>query len=415
MTTIYENLKKAEKALLISVDTGEADAAESLAELAELCKTAGAETVATVTQKRQSLDPNTCIGSGKLSEIAETIKVSPDPIDLVIFDLELSPTQTRNIEKELAIRVIDRTTLILDIFAKHAFSAEGKLQVELAQLKYKLPRLIGQNDNLSRLGGTIGTRGPGETKLEINRRYLRLRIDTLSKKLKELETRRNNMRARRQKDRITTVAIVGYTNAGKSTLLNKLTKSDVLSEDKLFATLDPTARNLRLPGGKNVMLVDTVGFIRRLPHKLVEAFKSTLEEATAADLILNVCDASGAEALTHIDVTEKILAELKCQSPIVTVFNKCDKLKNAAPVATKLTNGHGQDGNNGSKVNADNNNDADDGNDNDTAHGNNDNGNHNNNGAELLLAAKQNSVRVSAITGQNLDELLLMIEKKLTK
>jgi GTP-binding protein HflX len=394
---LYENFKKAEKALLISVDTGEADAAESLAELAELCKTAGAKTAATVTQKRQGLDPNTCIGSGKLSEIAEAIRAMP--VDLVIFDLELSPTQTRNIEKELDVRVIDRTTLILDIFAKHAFSAEGKLQVELAQLKYKLPRLIGQNENLSRLGGTIGTRGPGETKLETNRRYLRLRIDTLSKKLKELEIRRKNMRVRRQKDRITTVAIVGYTNAGKSTLLNKLTKSDVLSEDKLFATLDPTARNLRLPGGKNVMLIDTVGFIRRLPHKLIEAFKSTLEEAAVADLVLNVCDASGAETSTHIEVTEKILAELKCQSPILTVFNKCDKLSapsslNNSPVSQ---NGHsGVVGSNGG--NADGNNYAGCG-----------------NSGDNVELAERHSVRVSALTGENLDILLLMIEKKLAK
>lgn len=321
--TYLENKEKQEKLLLISVDTGEGDADESLEELCELVRTAGGLVAGTVRQKRRSLDPTTCIGSGKIEEIKEYAATLE--ADLVVFDLELSPTQTKNIEKVVEKDIIDRTTLILDIFAKHARTAEGKLQVEIAQLKYKLPRLIGKGVEMSRLGGGIGTRGPGETKLETDKRYLRSRINTLEKRLKELEARRQNMRERRQKDRIICAAIVGYTNAGKSTLLNKLTKASVLAEDKLFATLDPTARGLKLPNGKEIMLIDTVGFIRRLPHKLIEAFKSTLEEVKYADIVLNVCDAGNPDVKTHKEVTETILKELECSAPVITVYNKCDK------------------------------------------------------------------------------------------
>lgn len=227
------------------------------------------------------------------------------------------------------VRVIDRTTLILDIFAARARSKEGRIQVELAQLKYSLPRLGGKGTELSRLGGGIGTRGPGETKLESDRRHIRRRIEALSAELKEIEKRRIRMRNRREKTGIESVAIVGYTNAGKSTLMNALTNAGVLAQDKLFATLDPTARALTLPDGRQVMLIDTVGLVRRLPHELVEAFKSTLEEASAAHVILNVCDASSPECSEHLEVTQKLLKELGCEStPIISVMNKCDLVEN---------------------------------------------------------------------------------------
>ena len=236
-----------------------------------------------------------------------------------------SPPHSSNIEKETDVRVIDRTTLILDIFAARARSNEGKLQVELAQLKYALPRLGGKGVSMSRLGGGIGTRGPGESKLESDRRHIRRRIHSLEEDLEALTKRRRLARERRKKDGVETVAIVGYTNAGKSTLMNALTNAGVLAENKLFATLDPTARALILPDGRNVMLIDTVGLIRRLPHNLVEAFKSTLEEAANADLILNVCDASSPECAEHITVTQQLLIELGCSDiPIITVMNKCD-------------------------------------------------------------------------------------------
>ena len=244
---------------------------------------------------------------------------------MLIFDSELSPSQQRNLEKLTKVRVIDRTMLILDIFAARARTSEGKLQVELAQLKYSLPRLAGQGIALSRLGGGIGTRGPGETKLESDKRHIRRRIDKLQEELKALEKRRNQMRKRREKDGVQTVAIVGYTNAGKSTLMNALTNAGVLAENKLFATLDPTSRGLTLPDGRQVMLVDTVGLIRRLPHKLVEAFKSTLEEAAEATVILNVCDASDEHCAEHLEVTRKLLNELGCEGkPVISVMNKCD-------------------------------------------------------------------------------------------
>lgn len=323
MAQFFENTQKPESALLVGVDSGDFDCEESLGELAELAKTAGAEVQAKVTQKREKPDAATYIGRGRLEEIKDFCR--DNETDLLIFDTELTPSQQRNIEDITGIRVIDRTELILDIFAARARSGEGKLQVELAQLKYSLPRLGGKGTSLSRLGGGIGTRGPGETKLETDRRHIRRRIKSLEDDLEALSKRRRIARARREKDGTQTVAIVGYTNAGKSTLMNTLTQAGVLAEDKLFATLDPTARALTLPDGRRVMLIDTVGFIRRLPHGLVEAFKSTLEEAATATLILNVCDASSPESAEHLDVTNRLLDELGCSGkPIIAVFNKCD-------------------------------------------------------------------------------------------
>ena len=323
MAQFFENTQKPESALLVGVDSGDFDCEESLGELAELAKTAGAEVQAKVTQKREKPDAATYIGRGRLEEIKDFCR--DNETDLLIFDTELTPSQQRNIEDITGIRVIDRTELILDIFAARARSGEGKLQVELAQLKYSLLRLGGKGTSLSRLGGGIGTRGPGETKLETDRRHIRRRIKSLEDDLEALSKRRRIARARREKDGTQTVAIVGYTNAGKSTLMNTLTQAGVLAEDKLFATLDPTARALTLPDGRRVMLIDTVGFIRRLPHGLVEAFKSTLEEAATATLILNVCDASSPECAEHLDVTNRLLDELGCSGkPIIAVFNKCD-------------------------------------------------------------------------------------------
>ncbi len=323
-----------ERVLLVSVDTGEFDAEVSLAELAELTATAGAEVVGTATQKKESPDKATCLGSGRAQEIA--LQCEAEDIDLVILDRELSPTQLRNLEDIFPCRVIDRTALILDIFAGRARSAEGRLQVELAQLQYRLPRLAGQGTSLSRLGGGIGTRGPGETQLESDRRHIRRRIGAIREQLEKVESQRKLRRQRRRKDGIPTVAIVGYTNAGKSTLLNRLTDAGVLAENKLFATLDPTARALRLPDGREIMLVDTVGFVRRLPHQLVQAFHSTLEEAVEADVILNICDASSPHANEHLQVTGDLLGELGCgDTPVLQVMNKCDLI----PDMTELTNG----------------------------------------------------------------------------
>lgn len=320
---MYENDIKKEYALLVSVDTGEFDAEVSINELEELAHTAGAEVVGKVIQKKEAPEKATFVGVGKLAEIIAFCEAQE--VDLLIFDSELSPSQQRNLEKLTKVRVIDRTMLILDIFAARARTSEGKLQVELAQLKYSLPRLAGQGIALSRLGGGIGTRGPGETKLESDKRHIRRRIDKLQEELKALEKRRNQMRKRREKDGVQTVAIVGYTNAGKSTLMNALTNAGVLAENKLFATLDPTSRGLTLPDGRQVMLVDTVGLIRRLPHKLVEAFKSTLEEAAEATVILNVCDASDEHSAEHLEVTRKLLGELGCEGkPVISVMNKCD-------------------------------------------------------------------------------------------
>ena len=318
------------RAILIGADTGEYDAESSMDELSELAKTAGAEELARVLQKREAYEPATVIGEGKLAEVKELC--GSLGAELLIFDCELTASQIRNVEDETDVRVIDRTMLILDIFAGRAVSREGKLQVELAQLKYRLPRLMGIGASLSRLGGGIGTRGPGETQLETDRRHIRRRIDKLSAELKELEERRGYARDRRKKDSVQVGAIVGYTNAGKSTLLNLLTGADVLAEDKLFATLDPTSRAIDLPDGRSLLLVDTVGLIRRLPHHLVEAFKSTLEEAACADIIIHVCDVSDPEAAEKADVTLKTLADLgAAEIPVVTVLNKCDLLTENIP------------------------------------------------------------------------------------
>lgn len=328
-----ENKEKSERAVLCSVDTGRFDAEVSIDELEELCRTAGAEVIAKVIQVRPAPDAALFLGVGKLDEIKEFYKY--EDIDLLIFDYELTPSQQRNIENYTGFRVIDRTTLILDIFAQRARSREGKLQVELAQLKYMLPRLVGKGSSLSRLGGGIGTRGPGESKLESDRRHIRRRIEAISEELKAVEKRRNQMRRRREKDGVETVVIVGYTNAGKSTLMNRLTDAGVLAENKLFATLDPTSRALSLPSGREVMLIDTVGLIRRLPHNLVEAFKSTLEEAACADVILNVCDASSPDCAEHLRVTNELLSELGAADiPVVSVMNKSDLLYDADSVMT---------------------------------------------------------------------------------
>ena len=326
--------KKIEKAVLVSADIGEYDCEASMDELSELARTAGAEEAARVVQKRDAYESATVIGEGKLEEVKELC--ANLGAKLLIFDCELTASQIRNIEEETDVRVIDRTMLILDIFAGRAVSREGKLQVELAQLKYRLPRLMGIGASLSRLGGGIGTRGPGETQLETDRRHIRRRIDKLSQELKELEERRGYSRSLRRKDNVQVGAIVGYTNAGKSTLLNLLTNAGVLAENKLFATLDPTSRAIELPDGRSLLLVDTVGLIRRLPHNLVEAFKSTLEEAACADIILHVCDVSDPEAAEKADVTLKTLAELGAgEIPVVTVLNKCDKLTENIPVDDK--------------------------------------------------------------------------------
>ncbi|MDR2646649.1 MAG: GTPase HflX [Oscillospiraceae bacterium] len=322
---LYENEPTAERAVLVAVDYGDHDVTQSLEELGELARTAQAEVLAVVTQNRQSPDNATYAGSGKLEEIKNLC--ANLEANLVICDDELSPVQLRNLEDGLDVRVIDRTMLILDIFAARARSAEGKLQVELAQLKYSMPRLTGKGKSLSRQGGGIGTRGPGESQLESDKRQLRVRITRLQHDLDELQKRRAAQRIRRKKNGIESVAIVGYTNAGKSTLMNALTQAGVLAEDKLFATLDPTARALKLPDGRTVMLVDTVGFVQRLPHHLVQAFHSTLEEATDASLILSVCDISNSDCQHQMQVTAKLLSSLGCDEaniPVLQVLNKCD-------------------------------------------------------------------------------------------
>lgn len=324
MDLINEN--KNEKALLIAVDTSDYNSEISMQELGELAKTAGADVLGEMVQKRDSIEASTYVGKGRLEEICEFCK--NNDIDLIIADGELSPVQVRNIEDKTDTRVVDRTTLILDIFAGRARSKEGKLQVELAQLKYALPRLTGKGTSLSRLGGGIGTRGPGETKLEADKRHIRRKIQYIRQELEEVEKRRAMQHERRKKNGVLVCAIVGYTNAGKSTLMNTLTDAGVLQEDKLFATLDPTARKLYLPDGQQIMIVDTVGFISRLPHQLVDAFRSTLEEATYADVILNVCDVSSEECHNHLKTTNEILKSLFTDGiigvPVIHVFNKCD-------------------------------------------------------------------------------------------
>lgn len=336
MTELKDTSEHKTRAVLVSADTGEFDAERSIDELEELAKTAEAEVIAKVIQKRPAYDSATCIGSGRLEELAGECEALE--AELIIFDCELTAVQVRNIEKILDIRVIDRTTLILDIFAQRALSREGKLQVELAQQRYRLPRLAGKGVQLSRLGGGIGTRGPGETKLETDKRHIRTRIAALEAEIKELEERRELHRKRRKKDNVIVGAIVGYTNVGKSTLLNALTDAGVLAENKLFATLDTTSRSLELPDGRSILLVDTVGLIRRLPHHLVDAFKSTLEEAASADIIIHIIDASADDAAEQAEVTRKLLAELGCEDiPQINVLNKCDKLPESANFACDET------------------------------------------------------------------------------
>lgn len=299
----------------------------SLDELERLLDTAGGEVFARVIQVKESFDPRTCIGSGKVAEISELCR--DNEIELVIFDFELTPAQIRNLEGDIGgdVHVIDRSMLILDIFALHATSGEGKLQVELAQLRYSAPRLMGRGTELSRLGGGIGTRGPGETKLESDRRHMKEKVITLERRLAEMEHNRAVMRAQRDRSGLAKIALVGYTNAGKSTLLNALTGAGVLSEDKLFATLDPTTRKLLLPCGESVLLTDTVGFIRKLPHHLVKAFKSTLDEVAYADILLIVSDINDPEVQEHIEVTKGVIDELGASDkPVIYVYNKCDML-----------------------------------------------------------------------------------------
>ena len=312
-------VEQAEKALLISIDSD-----ESLDELAALARTAGAVVLDRALQNRQKPDGASYIGSGKAEELA--LGVQAQEIDLVIVDDELTGAQQRNLEKILGARVIDRTALILDIFAGRAQSREGKLQVELAQLKYRLPRLMGLGTVLSRLGGGIGTRGPGETQLEVDRRRVRKRIDELTRELGELSRQRQMRRTRRKKGEQVTVALVGYTNAGKSTLLNALSGADVLVEDKLFATLDPVVRKIALPENRECLLVDTVGFIRKLPHQLVEAFKSTLEEALEADLLVVVSDVSSPRYREERSVVYQVLSQLGAAGkPVIEALNKADR------------------------------------------------------------------------------------------
>ena len=327
---LNEKEKIKTKAVLVGIVTDKARADEverSLDELALLLDTAGGETFAKVIQNKSTLDPRTLIGSGKVEEISELCE--NNEIGLVVFDEELSPAQIRNLEEDIGngVNVIDRSMLILDIFALHATSGEGKLQVELAQLKYTAPRLIGKGTELSRLGGGIGTRGPGESKLESDRRHLKRRIVALEEELDALAATRRTMRAQRDRSGLKKIAIVGYTNAGKSTLLNYLTDAGILAEDKLFATLDPTTRKFTLPGGETVLLTDTVGFIKKLPHHLVNAFRSTLDEAVCADIIMRLTDASDPEYESQLECTEQTLSELGAEGkPTLYVFNKCDRL-----------------------------------------------------------------------------------------
>ncbi len=348
----------------IAERSSEVDECErSLDELERLLDTAGGECYAKVIQVKDSFDPRTCIGSGKVAEIREMCEGAG--VELVIFDFELTPAQIRNLENDMGgvASVIDRSMLILDIFALHAVSGEGKLQVELAQLKYSAPRIMGKGTELSRQGGGIGTRGPGESKLETDRRHMRERIYTLERRLEEMEHNRAVMRAQRDRSGLAKVALVGYTNAGKSTLLNRLTDAGVLSEDKLFATLDPTTRKLILPSGESVLLTDTVGFIRKLPHHLVKAFKSTLDEVRYSDILLVVSDIGDPEVPEHLKVTEEIIEELGgAGKPIIYVYNKCDIIEGCD-----------------------------------------------------YSSVGDNSVKVSAVTGEGIDALLAMIEDEIRK
>ena len=326
MAEFYENKEIEERVILIGVSTGqEEDAEGSLEELKELVKTAGAETIGMVIQNRESAHPGTYLGKGKIEEVKWMVWETQ--ATGVVCDDELSPAQLRNLEEALDTKVMDRTMVILDIFASRARTREGKIQVELAQLRFRAARLVGMRNSLSRLGGGIGTRGPGETKLEVDRRLIHQRIGHLKAELEDVKRHRQVQREQRTRNRVPVAAIVGYTNAGKSTLLNRLTNAGILAEDKLFATLDPTTRSLALPGGQELLLTDTVGFIRKLPHHLIEAFKSTLEEARYCDIILHVVDCSSPRMEMQMYVVYETLRQLEIQDKVmVTVFNKIDQL-----------------------------------------------------------------------------------------
>lgn len=321
---------KKEKCIVcgIFMGTGKEDDSDevSLKELSDLCEATGAEVVGTVSQNREAYDPRTVIGKGKVEELKNAVMALS--ADTVVFDCELSGAHTRNLEDELNVKVIDRSRLILDIFALRATTGEGKCQVELAQLMYNLPRLSGIGKSLSRLGGGIGTRGPGETQLETDKRHIKERISSLKKELSEIEKNRTVQRKQRMKNDVINIALVGYTNAGKSSLLNALTQSEQFVKDMLFATLDPLSKRFALPDGREAVITDTVGFIRKLPHHLIEAFKSTLEEAKNADIILHVIDSSDPNCDLRIKTVEKILAELKIPEdiPVLKVYNKIDKI-----------------------------------------------------------------------------------------
>ena len=324
---LYELKEEQERVILVGVQTREGDdTQDSLDELKDLVKTAGAETVGMMIQSREAIHPGYYVGTGKLEEI-RMMAAAYDATGIVCDD-ELTPSQMNNLERELELKIMDRTMVILDIFAARARTSEGKIQVELAQLRYRASRLTGLGTSMSRLGGGIGTRGPGEKKLEMDRRLIKVRIPQLKRDLEQVKRHRELLREGRSRENIMTAAIVGYTNAGKSTLLNTLTNADVLEEDKLFATLDPTTRVLELPGKQRLYLTDTVGFIRKLPHHLIEAFKSTLEEAKYADFIIHVVDASNPQRDEQMYVVYETLKELGVQDKkIVTLFNKQDKVE----------------------------------------------------------------------------------------
>lgn len=344
MSNIFETAEEKERIILVAVETDGSGnhrknrvstaVDNSLDELQELADTAGARTVGRLVQNREAVHPGTYIGKGKIQELRDMVYSLH--ADAIVCDDELSPAQITNLQEELSCKVIDRTVLILDIFAAHASTSEGKLQVELAQLRYRASRLTGLGRSLSRLGGGIGTRGPGEKKLEMDRRLIRERISVLNRQLKELVQNRDTMRRQRSRNRIPTVAIVGYTNAGKSTLLNALTEAKVLEEDMLFATLDPTTRERQLENGQKILFTDTVGFISKLPHQLIQAFRSTLEEAKYADLILHVVDASNPQHDFQMEVVYETLKELAIgDKPVVTVFNKIDQVSEDHPASLK--------------------------------------------------------------------------------
>lgn len=331
MKKIFETKQELEQVILVGVCTEESgDTEESLKELAELVQTAGAHPLTMLIQNRESIHPGTYLGKGKIEELQKLVQELH--ATGIVCDDELSPAQLRNLEDALDIKVMDRTLIILDIFAAHASTKEGKIQVELAQLKYRSARLIGLRNSLSRLGGGIGTRGPGEKKLETDRRLIKDRISQLNHELQSVKQSREVSRQMRSRSHMPVAAIVGYTNAGKSTLLNTLTDAHVLEEDKLFATLDPTTRNLSLPSGQEILLTDTVGFIRKLPHHLIEAFRSTLEEAKYADIILHVVDISNSQMDAQMQIVYETLKQLGIGSKtVITVFNKQDKL-DALPI-----------------------------------------------------------------------------------